>query len=723
MSQAAFERYAPFIQEYIYRKKWTDLREVQVQACSAILDTDDNVIIASGTASGKTEAAFFPILTILDKKPSSSVGVLYIGPLKALINDQFVRLNDLLADSELPVWPWHGDIAQTEKKRALKERRGVVQITPESLESLLMRAKGDVSKLFSDLRFVVIDEIHAFMGTDRGLQLICLLSRLENIAGCNPRRIGLSATLNNYDAAMKFLGAGSNHNNRSVVIGSSNRKVSLCVESFEVPKDLAKAKRVDKEYNEFLYKNCHNTKCLIFTNSRSEAEKTIADMKEIASRRHEPDVFFVHHGSISAQLRGEAESALRDTEGPTVTAATLTLELGIDIGDLDLIIQLGAPYTSSSFVQRLGRSGRRTGKSRMLFVERHSLSVNEGNVLIPWTLLRAIAIIQLYLEEKWVEPFVFKPKPFSVLAHQTLSTLVAYRQLSPPQLAKKVLSLPAFVGSISKEEYQKLLRYMLAKDYIERTEEDEIIIGLEGERLINRRSFYAVFRDEQGYAVYSVRGEVGTLDICPAVGEVFVLGGRSWKVDTVDERQRKVYVSPLKNKNIPTWYGGTGNIDNRVFQKMREILKTDTVYPYLTARAKNVLNQARQQCKNSHLIDSSLISVDDHTFLLCPWVGTKTFRTLKNLLLCGLKDSLRIYDVKEASNILSITTELDKIKFLDVLQSIDVPIEDPDMVLEPERVPKVDKYDTMVPDDLLRVAYLHNEMDVPGAVQVLKSLR
>ena len=182
MSNSAFERYAPFIQEYIYRKRWTDLREVQAEACDAIMDTNKHVIVASGTASGKTEAAFFPILTILEKKPSASVGVMYIGPLKALINDQFERLNELLDECEIPVWPWHGDISQSTKKKALQVAQGILQITPESLEALLMRRPGDACRLFSDLRFIVIDEIHALMGEDRGLQVLCLIARLEKLS-------------------------------------------------------------------------------------------------------------------------------------------------------------------------------------------------------------------------------------------------------------------------------------------------------------------------------------------------------------------------------------------------------------------------------------------------------------------------------------------------------------------------------------------------------------
>ena len=229
MSKSAFERYAPFIQEYIYRKKWTDLREVQVEACEAILDTDKHVIIASGTASGKTEAAFFPILTLLDQQPSDSIGVMYIGPLKALINDQFERLNDLLEEVDIPVWSWHGDISQSHKKKALKTAQGVLQITPESLEALIMKHPGDASRLFSDLRFIIIDEIHALMGEDRGLQVLCLINRLEKLTNCTPRRVGLSATLNDYGPAMEYLSAGSEVSSLAVGIQAHKRTLSLCV--------------------------------------------------------------------------------------------------------------------------------------------------------------------------------------------------------------------------------------------------------------------------------------------------------------------------------------------------------------------------------------------------------------------------------------------------------------------------------------------------------------
>ncbi|MDQ1254172.1 MAG: ATP-dependent helicase Lhr and Lhr-like helicase [Euryarchaeota archaeon] len=722
MSQTAFERYAPFIQEYIYRKQWTDLREVQVEACEAILDTDDHVIIASGTASGKTEAAFFPILTSLFQNHPETIGVMYIGPLKALINDQFERLSGLLEESYIPVWPWHGDVSQSVKKRALKEAQGVLQITPESLEALLMLHPGDATRLFSDLRFIIIDEIHALMGTDRGLQVLCLIARLEKVANCKPRRIGLSATLNDYEPAMQFLAAGSNRKVRAVGIKHHQRTISLCAESFVPPDDPEEAEKVVQEYNDFLYENCHSKKCLIFTNSRGDAEKTIAAMKEIALKKNERDVFYVHHGSVSASLRHEAESALRDNNGPTVAAATLTLELGIDIGDLDSTIQIGAPYSCASFVQRLGRSGRRSGKSQMMFLDVYKPLDRNPFGQMPWNLLRAIAIIQLYLEERWVEPFELKAKPFSLLAHQTLSTLMTFGEFSPSELARNVLKLPAFHSTVSQEEYQKLLRHMLANDYLQRIEGGNIIVGLKGERITNHYSFYAVFQDEQVYHVHSQDSEIGTLDDCPTVGDVFILAGRPWKVRDVDEERKIIYVNPVKNNQIPSWKGSGGHIHTKIISRIRQILMENIQYSYLQPKASQVIDDARIIAREAGILQKSIIPYAERSFYFCPWVGSKTLQTIKNLLEFSLKDSLRIYSVSRGRHYLQITSDLSIAEFTDKLSKLQINDHDPDLVLPENQVRRVDKYDKMVPDELLRVAFLYNELDVKSAVEVLKGL-
>ena len=721
MSNSAFERYAPFIQEYIFRKKWTDLREVQVEACEAIMDTNKHVIIASGTASGKTEAAFFPVLTLLEQSPSDSIGVMYIGPLKALINDQFERLNELLEDQDIPVWPWHGDVSQSTKKKALKTAQGILQITPESLEALLMRHPGDARRLFSDLRFIVIDEIHALMGEDRGLQVLCLLSRLETLIGCKPRRIGLSATLNDYQPAMDFLSAGSTAGAVAVGIQSHKRTISLCAESFVLPEDEHKASEVLKKYNEFIYSNCHTKKCLVFTNSRGNAEETIANMKSIAKARNERDVFFVHHGSVSASLRQETEHALRDNEGPTVAAATLTLELGIDIGDLDSTIQLGAPYTCSSFVQRLGRSGRRTGKSQMMFVSLQKEKHKNPFDALPWDLLRSIAIIQLYLEERWVEPFEQKKKPFSLLAHQTLSALMVYGELSPSELARNVLLLPPFKSAISADEYKELLRFMLQKEYLQRMDNGGLIVGLKGEKIANHFSFYAVFQDEEAYHVMAKDGEIGTLTNCPAVDEVFVLAGRSWRVISIDEERKNIYVAQTKSSKIPSWTGTGGDIHTKVVRRMKQVLQESVLYPYLQPNAVTLLTQARTYAEESGLLDNDVFPCGDRSFFIAPWVGTKEIRTISKLLSCGLKQQLDVYSVASSRYYLHVTSGLSVDDFINKFKKLHIADDDPDIILPKDQTPKVDKYDPMVPDSLLRSAFLFNQMCVPEAIEIVKN--
>jgi len=207
-----FERFPDYIREYIYAHSWESLREVQIAAARSIFGTDNNLLLTSSTASGKTEAAFFPILSLLNEAPPSSVGVLYIAPLKSLINDQFERLHDLLDMTGVKVTHWHGDVAMSHKKRLLEKPTGILQITPESLEAMLINRSNDIPRLFGDLRFIVIDEIHTLTGTDRGNQIICLLSRIAHLIGYHPRRIGLSATIGDPSLAAEWLCADSGRN-------------------------------------------------------------------------------------------------------------------------------------------------------------------------------------------------------------------------------------------------------------------------------------------------------------------------------------------------------------------------------------------------------------------------------------------------------------------------------------------------------------------------------
>ena len=358
-----FDRYAPFIQDYIYRSGWQSLRAVQNAAGDAIFNTDDNVLLTASTASGKTEAAFFPILSLLDEKPSSTVGVLYIAPLKALINDQFGRLNELCEEQGIPVTRWHGDVSQSKKRKLLKKPEGILQITPESLESLMINKHMEIPSLFGDLRFIVIDEIHSLLRADRGGQTFCLIERLCRLAGCDPRRIGLSATIGNPEEAGKFLSAGSRRQCVIPRFDGGKEVWRLSMEHFfntdpqaddgipivmealaEEPRTDTAPKAADPGMG-YIFEHTRGKKCLIFTNSREECESVCQHLRQYCEANHEPDRFLIHHGNLSASYRESAEEEMKDDDNLMSVCATATLELGIDIGRLERAFQIDAPFT------------------------------------------------------------------------------------------------------------------------------------------------------------------------------------------------------------------------------------------------------------------------------------------------------------------------------------------------------------------------------------------
>jgi len=714
-----FSRLAPFIREYIYSHGWTELKSIQGDAIHAILDDDRHILISAGTASGKTEAAFFPVLSQLAMQQCSSVSVLYIGPLKALINDQFERLNDLLLDADIKVWRWHGDVSASHKKKLLDNPSGILQITPESLEAMMLRHSGDTIKLFSNLQYIVIDEVHAFMGSDRGGQLLCQISKIERWAKCEPRRIGLSATLGDPDQAARWLCLGSEKDALQISEGKTKKQIRLAVDWFEEDtspeeSDSPNAEKQTQAYYQSIYNQCFDTKSIVFTNSRSEAEDVIAHMREIAENMHAPDIFHVHHGNISKILRTEAEQAMREQEGPTVTAATLTLELGIDIGKLERIIQVGAPYSCSSFVQRLGRSGRRTGISEMYFTYLDK-PPKDDNLLnsIPWPLIQMIAIIQLYIEERWIEPANRKPLPFSLLYHQTMGMLATMGELTPSELARNVLTLPSF-SNITQEDYRKLLLHLLDIEHIQKTDEDTLIIGLKGEPVVNHFTFYAVFPDEEEYTVSCDGRELGSINVLPPEQVCITLAGRFWKVIDLDVQRKHIFVKPAKKSFEKLWRpNGGGDIHTKIVQRMHDVLSEAQQYPYLFERAQIRLEQARKLVKNNRYADNHFVELSEGNYMFTPWIGQRGMRTFNilfrdkeiqnrlNLLSVSFKDYS--YFIRSGLSLQAFQKELAA-----VLQE---PISLEKLVNAKDVLP-IDKYDYLLPTDLLIKQYVQNMLDL-----------
>lgn len=718
-----FSKFPPFIREFIFSRSWESLRAVQLAAAKTIFETDHHLLLTSTTASGKTEAAFFPILSELWERPAHSVGVLYIAPLKSLINDQFYRMEDLLTESGIPVTHWHGDVSASHKKKLLDHPSGILQITPESLESMLINRSNDIVRLFGDLRFVVIDEVHTLTGVDRGNQIQCQLSRISRLIGRQVRRVGLSATVGDPEKAAAWLAGDSNIPVDVPQIPPEGIRWRLGLEHFFFQNDNPdqterekatkpqKGAELDAGY-EYMYDCVKDKKALVFSNSREETEYLTATFRQIAARRGEPDVFLIHHGNLSAALREDAELRMKNDERPVVTCATVTMELGIDIGRLERVLQNDAPNSVSSFLQRLGRSGRRGQPPEMMMVfrEEDPLPNTPLPQLFPWGLLRAIAIIQLYLEERFIEPPRAKKMPVSLLFHQTLSILAAAGELTAKALAERVLALPPF-RQIDKEDYRTLLVSMLNHDFLEMTEEKGLIVGLAGERLLRSFQFYAVFKDSEDFTVRAgdpEKGsaeEIGTITTPPPVGDRFALAGRVWEVEELDIPRKLIYVHPVAGKMEVSWPGDSGAIHTKILERMRRVLTEDTVYPYLKPNAAHRLEVARHLARNTGVGERMLIHLGGSTWCLFPWLGTISFRTLRRFLAKHAKE-LGISGVEfEGCYYILFRMEGDGKDFCRILARLAAGGIDCNALVAPGELPVFDKYDAYVPGELLRAAY------------------
>ena len=730
----AFDRYAPFVQEYIYQNHWENLRSIQVAAADAIFNTDENVLLTASTASGKTEAAFFPIITLFSEDMPSSVGCIYIGPLKALINDQFSRLNDLCAEADIPVWHWHGDVAQSHKAKLMRHPSGILQITPESLEALLLHKHAAIAKLFGDLRFVVIDEVHSLLRGDRGGQTLCLIERLSRIAGVNPRRIGLSATIGDPEGTGEFLSLGTGRKTIIPKIDAKGSKWRLSMEHFYVKdaqaaedKQIPGALPVLEEKTDdapanadpgigYIFEHTRGKKCLVFVNSREECEMVTTTLRHYCELNHEPDRFLVHHGNLSASYRETAEGIMKDDSQYMTTVTTATLELGIDIGRLERAFQIDAPWTVSSFLQRMGRTGRRELPPEMWFVIREDEPEVRAMLptTIPWKLLQGIALVQLYLEERWVEPPRLDRLPFSLLYHQTMSTLASCGELSPRALADRVLRLHYF-HRITQEDYRVLLRHLIATDHIQQTEQGGLIVGLAGERVINSFKFYGVFQESEEYTVRSESQELGTVVSPPPVGEKLAIAGHVWQVLDVDHKRRLIYCQQVKG-SVPAYFGQCpGDLHTKILTRMRQVLQEDRQYPYLMKNAVARLEQARFTAAHSGAAEKTLINLGGNMWCLLPWVGTYTFLTMERFLKIKCADRLGLRNLDSARPFfIQFTMKADEATFFRVLaEEIRKPI-DPMELVYPKELPLFDKYDEYLPEELVKKGFALGVLDVDG---------
>lgn len=711
----AYDSLADFIQDYIYDKKWEHLSSMQIRAVEAVLKKEQNLLFTAGTAMGKTEAALMPALTEIYHHPVNSVGILYISPLKALINDQFVRIEEMLAGTRLRITKWHGDAAVSRKERLLGCPDGVLQTTPESLEAMLCRHPEYVRILFSDVQYIVIDELHYFMGNQRGLQLLAILERMQRIIKRTPVRIGLSATIGDTSEAISYLQAGSNRKTTVIDYQEERRTYLVSVTSTRI-----RTTDYPVIYGKKILEQSKGKRVLLFTNSRRECEILVAQLKRLAQKAGLPDCYYIHHGSISKDLREEAEVFMKRSTGPVLTGTTLTLELGIDIGDLDEVIQASQPLRISSMVQRVGRSGRKTRQSSIAFHLRYYAPEEDMLESLDLSLVRTIAMIELYFREKYLERETLPHYPLNLLVHETLSILCEKGCLQPPRLAAELLELSIF-RELTQEDLKKVLYQIIQLDYLQLYEDGAVGLSDVGERICTSMEFYAVFEAEETYSVRWNGQEIGMVERAYKSGDRFFLAGRTWLVQGCDQKHKRLDVEP-SDADADIHFGGKGTLhtDKRTMEKIHQVLASEENYSYLDEEASTILEELRTAAKHFHLTKTLVKEPGTDNLLLFPILGTNTIRTLyylwnsnqvacERITLRGFWYGIRLFSIKE-----------ERLKQANArIIERDYPI-DVAYLLRKERIEG--KYFDILPKELKYKELLHDLLDLEGAAAYLQRL-
>lgn len=760
MSRAAFALLHPGVRRAVWEMGWKELRPIQVQAIHALLESRDPVLITAGTAAGKTEAAFLPIISRVADRPHDSFRALYIGPLKALINDQFERLARLCERLGIPVHRWHGDVSAAHKQALRQQPGGILLITPESLESSFLNYSPLIPRMFRGLEFVVIDELHAFVDSVRGIHLLSLLARLQAATGRHPRRVGLSATLGDPAVGQHFLSPEAPQQVRWIAEPGGGRQVRYALKAVLRPPSpaiggdsasrltpdqaaqfacsrtreqlLAPVERAPAQPHtltqpprpddlddlvEELIRHFALSTNLVFVNSRRTGEMLMVRLHDRVRERKWPhDPFMLHHGSVAKALRQETEESLKSGV-PTTVICTSTLELGVDIGSVRAVAQIDPPWRVSSLVQRLGRSGRRLGEAAILRLYVREESPHAGSrltdLLFP-DLLRGIALTRLMLSG-WLEPAALGRMHLSTLVHQVLSCLKQTGGTRAEALYDTLLVCGPFRG-VTAQQFALLLRGLAAKGLVEQVPTGELILAPAGERVTGAHDFYAAFTSVETFSVRHGREEIGELPVegLPEPGRSMVLAGRRWVVEEVDGLTKVVWVSPARGGEPPMFPGPGGELNSRVVQEMRAVLLDTSEPAYLDPAARVLLHAARQVARRAGLDQTSVLRVPGGVQWF-PWVGTRCLRTL----------ALRIEEAGVACepDQLSLRLRLaSEEQFRKLLAQLAQPPSDP-MVLARRVIPRiVEKFDEFVAEPLLLAAIVSDRLDIPGSMKLAQDL-
>ncbi len=735
-SNNPFYRLEPPVQKWVYKQQWNDLRDIQKDAIPVILEQKADVIISASTAAGKTEAAFLPACSAIAGQ-QKGIGILYISPLKALINDQYRRLESLCDLLQLPLTPWHGDIAQSIKRKCKVNPAGILLITPESLESMMIRESGWLALLANSLKYIIIDEYHAFLGSERGCQLQSLMHRLEHLRqkdGFIPR-IALSATLGDMEQVRRSLRPPYAQIPNELIKGkTSHGRFKLQVRGYYDAKPIVcKNKKTenntvkvtgDEQIAQELYTILRGDSHLVFANSRGRTEKFAALLADICKKNIVPNEFFPHHGSLSKELRTELERRLQKENLPTTAICTMTLELGIDIGKVNSVAQVTAPHSVASLRQRLGRSGRRGNAAilRMFILEKELDIHSHLSDLLRLQLLQSIAIIRLLLLEKWYEPADTAQLHLSTLLHQILSVIAQWGGVRVEQLWHLLCATGPF-SHVSIDCFKRLLKQMGEAQLLFQLNDGQLVLGENGERLTGHYSFYAVFNTPEEYRIEHKGKTLGSLPIeYPVmVDQNIIFGGRRWRVSQVDSEKKVIRVSKAKGGQPPLFSGGGMYIHDRVRKEMFKIYNTgeyriangNAWVDYLDAKAKKLFQEGRDFFKNAGLDQSPFFAHGDTVYILS-WLGDKIVNTLSTMLVG------QGFRVTNSSGILEIQgTSIKEIcsVFKRIVTS---PQQAPEELARCVAEKRTEKFDMFLSEQLLCETYAAKVFDIDGAYQWMR---
>lgn len=550
-----------------------ELRPVQLQSIDAVLD-GKNAIVLAPTAGGKTEAAFFPLLSAMDAEDWRPVSVLYVSPIRALLNNQEDRVARYAGLVGRRAFKWHGDTAQSARKRFLADPTDILLITPESLEAMLMSTRVPTRQLFAGLRAVIIDEVHAFADDDRGAHLAAVLERLTRFCGRDVQRLGLSATVGNPEEILRWVQGSSTRPAAIVDPGGGRREPEL---SLDYVGNLENAALVIERLHP-------GKKRLVFVDSRGKAEQlgNLLGQREVLT--------FVTHGSLSARERHDAERAFEEGRD-CVIVATSALELGIDVGDLDHVLQLDAPPSVASFLQRMGRTGRRGGAPNCTFLATKDTAV-----------LQASAIVRL-ARQGFVEPVRPSRAAFHILAHQLMALGVQQGGVGAGDFWPWVAGATSF-ADVTAADRAALVEHMLAAGILA-DQDGRLWLGPEGERRYGRANFrelYAVFDSPRLIQVRAGHDDLGAVDAAflatvdsDAERGAFLLAGKTWEIVTIEWERGICVVRPAPAGRAPRWNGGARFLGFDLCQGMREALLDPADDPALSQRARRVMETLRAE--------------------------------------------------------------------------------------------------------------------------------